>query len=254
MHIPAWTQAVTLTVTVFLAAPSAWAQARLTIDSTQKSIPLLQPKLDSLKARSARRAPSQTFALYDSAIADLRKSGILDRALNVGDTVPDFALQNPLGDTLTLSGLLRKGPVIIVWYRGGWCPYCSLTLRAWMDVLPQVRELGAQLVAIGPEVPDSSLSTKEKLGVEFEVLSDVGNHVARAFGIVYKVPDPVVASYSRFISLSAHNGDQSNELPLAATHIIGADRVIRYAFLEADYKNRAEPSQVISMLRAMRKR
>ena len=105
------------------------------------------------------------------------------------------------------------------------------------------------MLAISPEIPDSSLSTKDKHKIPFAVLSDEGNHVARQFGIVFKLSDDLIAAYNEHFSLPEYNGDESYELPLAATYVIDTDGVIRYAFLDADYKDRAEPSQVIAALK-----
>lgn len=240
-----------------LALGSILAQSSPTIakeatDTSDVSAQLLQPQLDSMKARFMRRAPKETIDLYEWSIRTLRSSGILQNALRVNDTAPAFALINANGDTVALSTLLQSGPVVLTWYRGGWCPYCNMTLRTWMNHVSELKAQGAQLVAVSPEVADSSMSTKERLALTFEVLSDPGNGVARQFGLVYKVPDSLMASYNRFFDLSAYNGNRDNELPLAATYIIGTDKVIRYAFVDADYKVRAEPADVIIALRRMK--
>jgi peroxiredoxin len=220
-------------------------------DSTMILEPL-QPQLSERAASSRERAPKETMDLYDGAINDLRESGILERALSVGDTAADFALPSATGDTVRLSALLDEGPVVITWYRGGWCPYCNMTLAAWRKAAPMVAAQGAQLVAISPEVPDSSLSTKQKNELDFHVLSDPGNTVARTYNIAYQLPDEIVESYSKFFSLSEYNGDERNELPLSVTYIIDPDRIVRYAFLDADYKKRAEPADVLSALKQLK--
>jgi len=217
-------------------------------DSTSTALEPLQPKLDARAAESSKRMPEETSKLFSREIDNLRASGILDRALNVGDTAVDFTLPNATGDSVTLSTLLKNGPVVIVWYRGGWCPYCNMTLSAWHDAYPYIDAAGAQLVAISPEVPDKSLTTKEKHELAFEVLSDSNNHVARQYHIVFKLSDPLMESYNHFFSLSEYNGNDHNELPLPATYVIDTNRVIRYAFLNADYKKRAEPADVLDVL------
>jgi len=220
-------------------------------EMSDTTLPMLGPKLDSMKTRFESRAPKDRINLYQGAIDDLRESGILEHALNIGDTVPDFVLPDAVGDSVSLHSYLAQGPVLIVWYRGGWCPYCNMTLHTWVDYVPEVTALGAKMLAISPEVPDSSLSTKEKHHIPFAVLSDHGNHVARQFGIVFKLPDNLIEAYNQHFSLAAYNDDESYELPLAATYVIDTHGVIRYAFLDADYKNRAEPSDVIAALKGV---
>lgn len=236
----------------FILAQSILSIAKEPTDTSDASAQLLQPQLDSMKAQFMGRAPKQTIDLFDGSINTLRASGIEERALSVNDTAPAFSLMNADGDSVALATLLESGPVVVTWYRGGWCPYCNTTLRAWMNHVPELTALGVQLVAISPEVPDSSMSTKERLALTFEVLSDPGNRVARNFGLVYKLSDSLMATYNQFFTLSAYNGNDANELPLAATYIIGQNRVIQYAFVDADYKVRAEPSEVIAALHRLR--
>ena len=174
---------------------------------------------------------------------------IVDKAKQEGDEAPDFTLNNALEKPVSLSEYLKKGRVVLTWYRGGWCPYCNLTLHALNEELQNFKAQGANLIALTPELPDESISTAEKQNLEFEVLSDVGNKVAREYGIVFKLTDEVAEIYNQSFGLNNHNGDESNELPLAATYIINKDGEIAYAFLDADYRNRAEPSELTDFLR-----
>ena len=149
---------------------------------------------------------------------------------------------------MSLYDELQNGPVILMWYRGGWCPYCNLTLRAMEDMLPQYRAGGAQLLALTPESPDKSMSTIEKHELSFEVLMDNDNAVAKTYGVVFQLTDEVKDYYENGFGLSAYNGNDKGELPLAATYVIGTDGIITYAFLDADYRNRAEPIEVLNAL------
>jgi len=115
--------------------------------------------------------------------------------------------------------------------------------------LPNIKALGANLIALTPELPDQSMSTAEKFELEFEVLSDIDNHVARNYGIVYKLTDEVAALYKEKFDLLATNGNDSDELPIAATYVINQEGKIIYAFLDADYRNRAEPSAITAALK-----
>lgn len=209
----------------------------------------LKSQLDERKNAFSAKAPEATKAIYGTGIEAVAESGILEQAMQVGDSAPDFSLNNSRGETVRLSDYLKKGPVVLTWYRGGWCPYCNLTLHAMQKELPEFQAQGANLLALTPEVPDQSLSTAEKNELEFEVLSDIDSQVARNYGIVYKLTDEVAQIYEEKFGLSAYNGNDSNELPLAATYVINPDGKIVYAFLDADYRNRAEPSAITEALK-----
>lgn len=211
--------------------------------------PTLQSVLDSRKAEFNANASEDIKRIYRDGIASVEKSGILKSAKNVGDRAPDFTLHNSLGKSSSLADVLKKGPVVLTWYRGGWCPYCNLTLNRLQQELPKFKAEGANLVALTPELPDKSLSTREKHGLAFEVLSDIGNKVAREYGIVFKLTTDVAANYQKNFDLHSFNGDESDELPLPATYVIDREGIIRYAFVDADYRKRAEPAEIIEALK-----
>ncbi|MEM9020833.1 MAG: peroxiredoxin-like family protein [Planctomycetota bacterium] len=211
----------------------------------------LQNQLDDRKAQWAQGATRQTQTTYDEGVQAIIATGVLDSAKNVGDRAPGFTLPDPLGREVALDSLLGEGPVIVVFYRGAWCPYCNLTLAAWEESLEEVHGLGAELVAISPQLPDYSLTSQEKNDLQFAVLSDVGHRVADRFGIVTQVTPGVLALWEGKIDLAAHNGDTMGRLPLSATYLIDTDRTIHFAHLDAEYRNRAEPSEVIAALRAL---
>ena len=140
-----------------------------------------------------------------------------------------------------LAALLKAGPAIVTFYRGGCCPYCNIQLRAYQAVLPEMTALGARLVAISPQLPDSSLSTAESNELTFAVLSDVGNRVARTFGLVWSLPEELRAALrSSDKALPRINGDDSWELPVPATCVIARDRRVALAGIDVDYRNRLE--------------
>lgn len=210
----------------------------------------------SLKALLARRrsefsatADEGTKRAYADGIVAVKTSDIIDRAKGLGDQAPKFKLKNAIGALITLDEYLKKGPVILTWYRGGWCPYCNITLQYLQNSLSEYKALGASLIALTPEVPDRSLSTKEKYALEFEVLSDVGNRIAKQYGIVFKLTPEVAKKYEIAFDLNTYNGDKSNELPLAATYIINKKGRIIYTFLDTDYRHRAEPADILKVLR-----
>ena len=170
-------------------------------------------------------------------------------ALGVGDTVPDFELPDAMGRTVSLSEMLRSGPVVLTFYRGSWCPYCNTELRALQAALPDVEAARARMIAVSPQTPDSSMTIVDRQNLTFPVLSDAGNRVARTFGLVFRVDDETREKYRGFgVDLARSNGDDSWELPVPATYVIAPDRTITYAFVEADYKKRAVPADVVAAL------
>ena len=181
----------------------------------------------------------------------VRSSDVLDRALTVGESAPDFTLPDAFGDLISLKALRSKGPVIISFYRGEWCPFCNLELRALQEVLPKMQELGATLVAISPEIQDGGVAVTEKNKLTFPVLSDFSNMVARQFGIVFRVGDKL-QELSRNIfknDLALKNGEGSYELPVPATYVVDTNGKIRFAHVEVDYMTgRAEPVEVVAVL------
>jgi peroxiredoxin len=182
----------------------------------------------------------------------LAASQTAENALAVGDTVPDFTLPNVSGDPVSLHDLLDKGPVVLNFYRGGWCPFCNLELQALQARLPEIRALDATLVGISPETPDNSLTAIEKHQLEFEVLSDVGNRIARSFGLLFTVYEEMRPLYLKWgLDVPASNGDDSWELPVPATYVIGRNGVIHAAHVDKDYTRRMEPDAVVTALQEL---
>lgn len=200
-------------------------------------------------AQNLKQMPQEVKAVMQQASTDLIQSGIAAQSLKAGDRLPPITLPNATGETVAVPDLLAQGPVVIAFYRGGWCPYCNLELRALQQYLSQIKAAGASLVAISPETPDNSLSTAEQHNLTFEVLSDVGNGIARSLGLVFTVPENLRPIYQNFgIDLLASNGDDSFELPLPATYIVGQDGVILHAFVDADYTKRLDPEEIVAIL------
>ena len=214
----------------------------------------VRKELEEFREKSSKNAPPERIRSYEQGIEEVRKSGVTDKALKVGDRAPDFELPDASGKKVKLSELLARGPVVVTWYRGGWCPYCNIALRGFQKRLPEIRAAGASLVAISPETPDNSLSTAEKNHLDFEVLSDRGNKVAHAYGVAYKIPQVIAEQFKGRLDLAKYNGDDSGTLPLGATYVIDREGIIRYAFVDADYRKRAEPSDVLAALRGLEKK
>jgi peroxiredoxin len=210
----------------------------------------LKEELAEYRSGWFRRVPAERQAIMERHIAELR-NGLARTSLKPGDRVPDIVLRNARGERVDVGALLKKGPVVLTFYRGGWCPYCNIALRAYQRILPEIRAAGASLVAISPEKPDDTLSTAEKNALTFEVLSDVGQKVGRAFRLVYEFSDELKSAYRDFgLDIPARNGAIVEwALPISATYVIGCDGVILYAYSDADYRDRADPSEILAVLR-----
>jgi len=212
----------------------------------------LKDELDQQLAKFKQRASAELIETIQDGVDELIENGIASRAVGEGNTAPDFNLPNVHGKPVALSALLARGPVVLTFYRGGWCPYCNLQLRAYQRILPQIRDLGAQLVAVSPEPPDESLSTAERNELEFEVLSDVSADAARAYGLLFDFSDRLKQAYIGMgRDLSAVNADGQWHLPIPATYVIDRDGRIELAYVDPEYRNRLEPADVISALKRL---
>ncbi len=216
---------------------------------TQES---LASQLTSFKTGFIGRAPAARVAMMEAATAQLKSTGIESSALKVGDRAPGLSLPDAKGKQVSLNQLLEQGPVVVVFYRGGWCPYCNLELRAWQAHLAELNSLGTTLVAISPQTPDNSLSTAEKNALAFPVLSDSDLAAAHGFGIAFTLPPELVDLYSAVGNkLPELNGNGQWVLPVPATFVIDTSGVIQFAHVEADYRERAEPGDVLAVVRAL---
>ena len=212
----------------------------------------LEQELAAFKAEFARTAPPGRAALYEAKIEELRAEFASESAIGVDDPAPDFALPNATAKSVVLKDLLRSGPVVLTFYRGGWCPYCNIQLRAYQGVLPEITGLGGRLVAISPQLPDNSLDTVNKNALTFDVLSDVGNKVARQYGLVYALPEEIRSALrSNNKPLPSINGDESWELPVPATFVVASDQHVALAHIEVDYRKRLEPEGLLTCLKSL---
>jgi len=210
----------------------------------------LQDQIGTLKKEMSGQIPLDVQQVMQQSAEILERSGVSDHSLKAGETAPDFTLPDAHGDRVNLVDTLEHGPVVLSFYRGGWCPYCNLELQALQQALPEIQELGAQLTAVSPELPDQTLSTAEKHALAFAVLSDHGNRAAKDFGIVFTLPEILRPIYTQFgIDLPAWNGDDSFELPMPATYVIDRNGIILEGFVSADYTQRMEPEKILDILR-----
>ena len=209
----------------------------------------LQAALDAFRTEFLTKVPPEALATMEQAAEALAKDFNSRKLLTTGDIAPNFTLPNATGKSINLQERLTKSAVILTFYRGGWCPYCNLELRAYQELLPEIKKLGASLIAISPQTPDASLSTAEKNDLEFDVLSDVGSVVAQTYGITFSLPEELQILYRQWgIVLPESNGTDDWTLPIPATFVINRDGRIVLAHLNVDYTQRLEPSDAISAI------
>jgi peroxiredoxin len=212
----------------------------------------LDQQLADFKAEFLRTAPAGRAALYEAKIEELRAGFALEAAVAVEARAPVFRLPDVRGNPVSLTDLLGRGPVVLTFYRGGVVPYCNIQLRAYQAILPQIAALGARLVAISPQLPEQSVATAQTDELTFDVLSDVGNHAARRFGLVYALPEELRAALrSNNKALPGINGDESWELPVPATYVIARDGRVVLAYIEVDYRKRLGPDAILDALRSL---
>ncbi|MEP2652704.1 MAG: peroxiredoxin-like family protein [Paraglaciecola sp.] len=212
----------------------------------------LKEQLTEVREASAKNIPAEKLSVMLAEIEVLKARELEKLAPKVGDVFPAFSLSDQVGNSITLSEKLSQGPVVLTFYRGGWCPYCNLELRAYQSVLDDITSQGASLLAITPELPDASLSTAEKNALTFSVLSDPNSEFSKTLGLVFTLPDSLKPIYSGFgIEVEAHNGKGAFELPYAATYVIAPSGKIIFADVNADYTQRAEPSEVVESLKQL---
>ncbi len=219
---------------------------------TKVAIPSYKEGLKELRGNLVTMLPAEALAKFDADAKQLESTHQNILKLKVDDEAPDFTLVNASGDQVSLSSLLEEGKVVLTFYRGTWCPYCNLQLAQLAKVNDHIRSTGANLVAISPQTPDESFNIKQKNDLPFEVLSDVGNLVARQFTTVFRNGDiPVATMTALGFDFDAHYGDDSREIPVPAVFIIEKDSTISFAkSIGGDYRNRVEPTEILETLNA----
>jgi len=198
---------------------------------------------------AATPVPPEVLEAGRKGLEELIASGILETALNVGASAPSFTLSDAHGAMISSADLLARGPMVLVFYRGAWCPFCNFYLRTLQEYLPQFESHDATLVAVSGESPDGSLAVEQENALKFVVLSDPRFEAARRFRIVYEMPKVVNDAILKLgFDLAKYYGTEKAELPLSATYVIDRAGTIRYAFLDPDYHRRAEPSDLLEAL------
>jgi peroxiredoxin len=210
----------------------------------------LQAELDAFRLGWEARVGDAIARMIAGDIEALRGSGILDRAARAGDAFPTAVpLLDAQGRRFDLAPLVAAWPLLVTFYRGGWCPYCNMELRAYQARLAEIEAAGVTLVAVSPELPDHSMTTTERNALAFPVLSDPGSALAAALGIRFSLSDQVRPFYEKAgHALPARNGDGAWALPMPATFVVAKGGMIRAAFVEPDYRRRVDPRRVLDAL------
>jgi peroxiredoxin len=214
----------------------------------------LQAKLDAFKAdfeagKPPYSVPRSVIETMHRATAELIASGATSRAKKAGDVAPSFSLRDPDGNVVTSEDLLKKGPLVVSFYRGVWCPYCNMELQALESAKPLFDKYGASLVAISPQTAPNSRKSVRQNKLSFPILSDVKGKVGAAFGLRFELPDYLIELYKSLKNdLTAFNDDPGWTLPMPARYVIGQDGTILYSEVNPDYTHRPEPEDMIPVL------
>ncbi|WP_299320819.1 peroxiredoxin-like family protein [uncultured Maribacter sp.] len=202
------------------------------------------------KIAAGRSAKPEFMKGVDDVINEAKAFERGNNAIKIGQEAPKFELPNPIGKMISLDSLLEKGTVVVTFYRGDWCPYCNLQLRALQARLSEIHALGATLVAISPQVPDGSLTKSEISEMDFIVLSDQNAKVASEYGVAWEVPDFLLdhMRVDRNLDLESINNGNGSVLPIPATFILGKDGVVKWSYVNVDYRTRSEPEEIIETL------
>lgn len=209
----------------------------------------LQDQLDEITANTRRLVQAERLAAGERAVAELFASGIEERILPVGAVAPEFALNDARGRLVRSADLLALGPLVVKFFRGRWCPYCVTELEAWRDLYGQLRECGALMVAVSPQVERQSDFMIGQHGLPFPILYDPGCGLAAQFGLAYTVPQYHRDYYrSVLVNIPFINGDESWRLPIPATYVIGRDQKVVFAEALADFRVRPEPQEALSIV------
>jgi peroxiredoxin len=213
----------------------------------------IREQSDQLKSAAVEHLPAEVLAVFDRSIENLLDEGVPSDSVQPGDRLESFTLNDATGQLVSLDQLVSSGPAVIVFYRGGWCPYCNLALRTYQrELLPQLERFDARLVAISPQTPDQSLSTVEKAELSFTVLSDPASQLAARVGIAFQQADDVLAAQRQLgLDLAQVNAEGATRLPRPTVLVVDRDRVVRFVDVQPDYTARTEVADIVAALAAL---
>ncbi|MEM1439409.1 MAG: peroxiredoxin-like family protein [Pseudomonadota bacterium] len=216
----------------------------------------LQEKLDAFKADfETNQAPPAAVEAFHRSTQELIDQGLADRALSVGDIVPEFTLLDADGNEVSSKAMLANGPLVLTFYRGNWCPYCNLELQALEDVLEDIRARGASLVAISQQSQKNSKISQRQNNLSFPIVTDQNGDIAEAFGLRWSLQPYLTEVFKMFqVDLPKIHDDDKWTLPMPARYVIAQDGTIVYAEVNPDYTQRPEPSDLFPVLDSLAKR
>lgn len=208
----------------------------------------LNDNLSRMAEELNQLTPMEAMQAFERSIQEVQYSG-LATGLKVGEKAKDFTLVNHTGEEINLYEQLGKGPVVLTFYRGSWCPFCNRQLKAYQQILPKIQGMGAQLIAVSPQTPDHTLTMKEKNELDFQVLSDARGIVAARYNILFDVPDYLKGAYEKIgLDLESFNGKANWILPVPATFMIDETGEIRFAYVKPNFMKRLEPEDLLKGL------
>lgn len=209
----------------------------------------LATQIQQFNIELATQVPQEVLDTFGKSIEDLETKNIEEKSIKIGETIPNFSLKNAKNEVVNSSDILKNGKMIIAFYRGSWCPYCNLELKALQEKTAEFKEKNTTLVAISPQSPDNSLTFIEKHNLTFEVLTDKDNIFAKQLGIVFELQDFVLPYYHALgIDLTNFNKNNDNSLPIPAVFVVNEDGKIIYKFADANYMNRIDIDELIKTL------
>ena len=219
-------------------------------------LPSIQTQVKDMERKStAEKKPSpfskQELAIMKQSAKELAKA-MPSPGLKPGQPAPDFELANAFGQKVRLSEQLKKGPVILSFYRGAWCPFCTIQLNALHQSMPHFKKYDAQLILVTPQKPDHSLAQIEKAKYQFEILSDLDSEVMKQYKLFFKVSPALIKVYLKHgLDIESFNGKDRAVLPVPGTFVIDQKGIIRAAFGDSDYQKRMEPAAIVAALKKL---
>ena len=209
----------------------------------------LAKQIEQFNNELATQVPQEVLEAFGKSIKDLKTKNIEEKSIKLGVIMPDFSLPNAKNEIIHSKEILKSGKMIIAFYRGSWCPYCNLELKALQENLSKINDKKVSLVAISPQSPDNSLSIIEKHNLTFEVLTDKDNTFAKQLGIIFELQDFVLPFYNALgINLSSFNKNDDNSLPIPAVFVVNENGIIIYKFADANYMNRIDIDELLNTL------
>jgi len=209
----------------------------------------LQQALENQSQQAVKVIPENIMATMQQATQKQMNEKLGANSIAVGNTFPEHTFMNVKFENLELKDLVGSNDYLVVsFYRGGWCPYCNLELKSLQSILPQLKEMKAQLVAITPERPDHSLTTVEKNELDFPVLTDLGSKFSENIGLAFTLAEELKPIYQNFgIDVQKHNGDF--KLPIPATFVLDSKLKVLHKSVDVNYTTRLEPQDILNFIK-----